>query len=85
MCFAKENPHKTELKAKFDEQNGEIVDDSANESPNPLLLDLPEHVDNPFVHKEIEHGILGHIYETKDQIITVWNNCNDSEICLEAV
>ena len=63
MCFPTKHEQKKDVQAKYDEQDG-----SVNESyPNSdISSDIPEHVDNPFIDTDIEEGILGFVYETKD-------------------
>ena len=71
MCFLKKPEHKTVLQAKYDEQNGTVNETNTS---SDIPVDIPEHVDNPFLDTDIEEGILGFIYETKDETVTVWTS-----------
>ena len=71
MCFAKKTLHRKDLSPKYDEDNGSVNEQNTNSDLIPIPIDAPEHIDHPFLNKE-GNGILALIYETKDQIITVW-------------
>ena len=71
MCIAKRPDHRTNLQAKYDEQDGSV---NENVQSNHIPNDIPEHVDNPFINTDIEEGILGFVYETKDESVTVWTS-----------
>ena len=73
MCFPKKPIHRTDLKPKYDQEDGTITDSQSNVS-NPIPIDILEHVDNPFMNTSVEDGILALIYETQDEVITVWTS-----------
>ena len=71
MCFAKKSPHRKDLSAKYDEEEGTVNEEiSSTTESNPIPNELPEYTDNLLLNKEID----AHIFETKDQIITVWTS-----------
>ena len=73
MCFTKKPPHRTDLQAKYDEDEGTVIDETNPSSDHVNIPnDIPEHVDN--IDCDIDDGILVFIYETKDKVITVWKN-----------
>ena len=80
MCFANKPLHRTDLTPKYDQENGTISDTVTSNVSNPIPVDIPEHVDNPFLNTEIEDGILALIYETQDEVITVWTSQEACEI-----
>ena len=86
MCFAKKAPHRVEFDAKYNEEDGSVNEDenSSSNFPYDIPNDMPEHVDSDN-SAEIQEGILGHIYETKDETVTVWMSAETYALdCQEA-
>ena len=70
MCYT--NLNKKKGKKVTDEDNV-IVDQS--------LFPLPEHDDNPFINRDLRYGILGFVYENKDQVIVVYTSLAAKTFC----
>ena len=71
MCFPKEKADRVELQAKYDEEDGSVNDTEVTSSVQcEIPNDMPEHIDT----QNSSDTILGHIYENKDETITVWSS-----------
>ena len=80
MCWAfiqgkNQNVH------KIDNSEGEISNDTASENAVHVPVDLPEHVDNPLLNRDVKTGILGFRYENKLCTITVYSSIECKTFC----
>ena len=69
MCFPK---FSQDITPKFNEEEGTLNEE--NNSSIYIPEDINEHVDNVFINKSLEDGILAYIYETSDEIVIVWTS-----------
>ena len=56
--------------------NGEI-----NTEPQSNL-DIPKHVDNPMLNRNLQSGVLGFRYETKKETIVVYSSLKAKTFCI---
>ena len=79
MCFPNVlSSPKQNICPHFDE-NGAINERS---NLNNVVRDgIEEHVDSPFLNKDLDDGILGFIYKNADEIIIVWTSKEAEEMC----
>ena len=57
--------------------DGEIISDESNEH----YVDLPEHVDNPYLNRNVQKGILGFRYEMKSSMLVVYSSVEAKTFC----
>ena len=72
MCFAKRSEYRKDLSPMHNKDG--TVNDDINTSKLLIPEDLPEHIDNPTLNKDLETGILALIYETRDEVTIVWTS-----------
>ena len=58
--------------------DGEITAEKQNEH----CLNLPEHVDDPYLNRNVRTGILGFRYETKNSSIVVYSSVEAKTFCM---
>ena len=46
-----------------------------------ILDNLPEHVDNPYLNRHVQHGVLGFRYENKNYSVTVYSSVEAKTFC----
>ena len=51
-------------------------------SEDEYLVELPEHVDNLLLNRDVHRGILGFRYETKDTEIIVYTSIEAKTFCM---
>ena len=76
MCSLSRKCKNNEVK-KVHISNGEIVENETKVNP-----DVPEHVDNPFINRNIQRGILGFRYETKNCNFVVYSSIEAKTFCM---
>ena len=62
---------------KLHESEGKDPSDEAQSQ----IPELPEHVDNPFINRDLQKGILGFRYETKNAEFTVYSSSAAKTFC----
>ena len=72
MCFAKRSEYWTDLSPMYD--NDGTVNDEISTTSLVIPEDIIEHIDDPFLNKDVEKGILALIYETRYHILIVWTS-----------
>ena len=53
-----------------------------SEETNEPASDLPEHVENAFVNRNVQSGILGFVYETKETSFIVYSSIEAKTFCI---
>ena len=56
-----------------------IQNSEETHQPTP---DLPEHVDNAYINRNVQTGILGFCYETKDSSFIVYSSIEAKTFCI---
>ena len=74
MCFWYQREKNSKVYQKID-TNSEI-------SAEPEECSLPEHVDNAFLDRNVQKGILGFRYETKQSSFVVYSSIECKTFCL---
>ena len=77
MCFGGKISNRDKLNSVFNSA-GEIEnDEDQNKDQN-----IPEHVDNPFLNRNVHNGILGFRYETKTEKFVVYSSIEAKTFCM---
>ena len=53
-----------------------------NEDSNRPTCELPEHFDNAFLNRNVQSGILGFYYETKNTSFLVYSSIEAKTFCI---
>ena len=69
MCCSGKQRHSRTVEKHFN-SDGQINWDEENENE----IDLPEHVDNLLLNRNVHNGVLGFRYENKDELIIVYSS-----------
>ena len=77
-CWSKRNKSKEQTVNSVHNANGEIN----NNDENSALLEIPEHVDNPFLNRHVQRGVLGFRYETKNDTVIVYSSIEAKTFCI---
>ena len=72
-CWCKKA--KTEVSSVYN-SDGELIIDEPNHT------ELPEHVDNLLLNRNVHTGVLGFRYETKDTVIIVHTSIEAKTFCM---
>ena len=59
-----------------------VFDSNGELSQEPNEFDLPEHADNAFLNRNVQTGILGFRYETKNWTFIVYSSIESKTFCL---
>ena len=78
MCYFRRKVN-SEVTKVYDSQ-GEIVQDM--QMATIVDLNLPEHVDDPFLNRHVQYSILGFRYETKDTKMIVYSSVECKTFCM---
>ena len=69
---------KTEVSSVYN-SHGEI---ETEVQTNNIPVDLPEHVDWPFLNRDVPRGVLGFRYETKTNMLIVYSSVETKTFCM---
>ena len=58
--------------------NGELVEDEVIET----TANLPEHIDNPTLNRDLRNGVLGFRYENKKDVLIVYISLEAKTFCI---
>ena len=58
--------------------NGELVEDEVIET----TANLPEHIDNPTLNRDLRNGVLGFQYENKEDVLIVYTSLEAKTFCI---
>ena len=58
--------------------NGELVEDEVIET----TANLPEHIDNPTLNRDLRNGVLGFRYENKKDVLIVYTSLEAKTFCI---
>ena len=58
---------------------GEINNEETNVD---LYANMPEHIDNAFLNRDLKKGILGFRYENKQSVVTVYSSLEAKTFCI---
>ena len=58
--------------------DGELIDEKQNDTE----IDLPEHVDNLILNRNVHNGTLGFRYKNKDATVIVYSSIEARTFCL---
>ena len=76
MCFAKGTQYKNNLRPKYNTEDSTVNDENTSNTSSTMYIpeEMPEHVDSPFLDRNVDTGILAIIYENSDEILIVWTS-----------
>ena len=74
MCFSSEKAKDHNVYSVHN-SHGEITEQSNT-------YDVPEHVDNPYMNRHVQYGILGFRYETKNETFIVYSSVEAKTFCI---
>ena len=73
MCFSGLQSKKANVCNTFNSDGGI--------SEEPINNELPEHVDNIYLNRNVKTGVLGFRYETKNSTIIVYSSIETKTFC----
>ena len=79
MCWCSKQTMKVE---KYHSSNGEVASGDENSCGSHLLDQLPEHVDNPFLNRNVQTGALGFRYANKKEKLIVYSSIEAKTFCI---
>ena len=77
MCIPGLDKNDVNVSSIYNSQ-GEMDTEDANHD----LLKLPEHVDDPYLDRDLKNGILGFRYENKKEIVIVYSSIEAKTFCM---
>ena len=81
MCCG--NGQKSKQVNKYYQSDGQVTfDERSSHEVGVDLQKLPEHVDNIYLDRDLRRGILGFLYETKNEQIIVYSSLEAKTFCL---
>ena len=80
MCCWCNRKVKKEKVCNVYNSDGEISEINGKDNVN--LCNLPEHVDDPYLDRNIQNGVLGFRYETKQSLIIVYSSIEAKTFCM---
>ena len=76
MCWLLKKGNRYKVYSVHSSNSGIDLDEEQNE------ISLPEHVDDPFLNRNVQHGILGFRYKTKNSTFVVYSSIEAKTFCL---
>ena len=79
MCCSSKSCNSNKSKVySVHNSNGEINSDEENDHH----VELPKHVDDPFLNRNVKRGTLGFRYETKNEMLLVYSSLEAKTFCI---